>query len=247
VHAVEARLYTLRLSHPGQAARLMLEYKGIEHRVTTLPAGFHPLLVRLAGFRGYTVPVLKLDGQRVETSLAIARELERVKPEPALYPAEAKARARVEEAERWGEAELQPVPRRIFRWALTGQPAAREWLARSERLPAPSVQARMSLPIVRRFAKASGATDERVRQDLAELPGKLDRADELVGDGTLSLAQPNAATFQIGTSIRALDLIPQLAPLLAGRPCVDIAHSVLPDQPQAPVELPSEWLPAAAR
>ena len=221
----------------------MLEHKGIEHRVTVLPAGLHPLAVRLAGFQGYTVPVLKIDGRRVEKSLVIARELERLKPDPALYPADAKRRTRVEDAERWGEAELQPVPRRIFRWALTQQRDAREWLARLEKLPAPGLQARTSMPLVRRFAAANGATEERVRKDLAELPAKLDRADELVGDGTLSLEQPNAATFQIGTSIRALGLFAQLEPLLAGRPCADIAHSVLPDHPQSPVELPSDWLP----
>ena len=240
---VEARLYTIKLSHPGHAARLMLEHKGIEHRVTNFPAGLHPLLVRLAGFRGHTVPVMKIDGRRVEKSLVIARELDRLKPEPGLYPGDPAARARVEDAERWGEAELQPLPRRMFRWAMTHQRAAREWTARFEGMPAAGIQARTNAPLVKRFASAVGATDERVRRDLAELPGKLDRADELVGDGTLSLEQPNAATYQIGTSLRALCLFPQLEPLLAGRPCGDIAYSVLPEFPQAPVELPSAWVP----
>jgi glutathione S-transferase len=240
---VEAHLYAIKLSHPGHAARLMLEHKGIEHKVTMFPAGLHPALVRAAGFRGNTVPVLKIDGRRVEKSLVIARELERLKPDPGLYPADPAAKARVEEAERWGEAELQPIPRRMFRWALTQQRAAREWTARFEGLPVPSVQARANVPLVKRFAGAVGATDERVRQDLAELPGKLDRVDELVANGTLSLEQPNAASFQIGTSIRALCIFAQMEPLLAGRPCGDIARSVLPDYPQSPAELPSEWIP----
>jgi len=241
---VEAHLYAIKLSHPSHAARLMLEHKGIEHRVTMFPAGLHPALVRLVGFRGNTVPVMKIDGRRVEKSLVIARELDRVKPDPGLYPADAAARARVEDAERWGEAEPQPVPRRMFRWALTQQRAAREWTARFEGLPVPSVQARINVPLVNRFASAVGATDGRVRQDLAELPGKLDRVDQLVANGTLSLEQPNAATFQIGTSIRALCIFAQMEALLAGRPCADIARSVLPEYPQSPAELPSEWLPS---
>jgi glutathione S-transferase len=240
---VEAHLYAIKLSHPSHAARLMLEHKGIEHKVTMFPAGLHPVLVRVAGFRGNTVPVLKIDGRRVEKSLVIARELERLKPDPSLYPADPAAKARVEEAERWGEAELQPMPRRMFRWALTQQRAAREWTARFEGLPLPSVQARTNVPLVKRFASAVGATDARVRQDLQELPGKLDRADELVVNGTLSLEQPNAATFQIGTAIRALSIFAQMEPLLAGRPCGDIARSVLPEYPQSPAELPSEWIP----
>jgi glutathione S-transferase len=242
-----ARLYTIELSHPGHAARLMLERKRIEHRVTVLPAGLHPLLLRLAGFRGHTVPVLRIDGRRIETSLAIARELERIAPEPRLYPADPDARARVEEAERWGEAELQPLPRRMFRWALTEQRDAREWIARLAKLPAPAFQAGTNLPLVRRFANAVGATGERVRQDLEELPGKLDRVDALVADGTLSLEEPNAATFQVGTAVRALTLFPQLEPLVAGRPCGDLGRALLPDYPRAPAELPADWLPRAAR
>jgi len=240
---VEAHLYAIKLSPPSHAARLMLEHTGIEHRITMFPAGLHPALVRLAGFHGNTVPVLKIAGRRVEKSLVIARELDRLKPDRGLYPADRAARARVEEAERWGEAELQPMSRRMFRWALTQQRAAREWMARFEKLPLPSVQARTSVPLARRFASAVGATEERIRQDLADLPGMLARADELVANGTLSLEQPNAATFQIGTSIRALGLFAQMEPLLAGRPSGDIARAVLPEYPQSPAELPSEWLP----
>ena len=242
-----ARLYTIELSHPGHAARLMLEHKGIDHRVTVLPAGLHPLLLRALGFRGYTVPVLKINGRRVETSLAIARELERIAPEPPLYPADPQARARVEEAERWGEAELQPLPRRMLRWAMTRQVEPREWVARLAKLPAPGLQARTNLPLVKRFAKAVGATDERIRQDLADLPAKLDRADALLADGTLSAEQPNAATFQVGTAVRALSIFAQLEPLVAGRPCAELGRALVPDLPRSPARLPAEWLPAAAR
>jgi glutathione S-transferase len=241
---VAARLYTIRLSHPGHAARLMLEHKGIDHRVTLFPEGLHPLLVRLSGFRGHTVPVLEIDGRRIEASLSIARELERVKPEPSLYPSDLAARGRVEDAERWGEAELQPLPRRIFRWALTQQREARDWVARVSRLPAPALQALIGKPLAQRFAHVSGATAERVRQDLAELPGKLDRVDALIANGTLSLDRPNAATFQIGTSVRALSLFRQLQPLVESRPAGELARALVPDQPESPVRLSEDWLPA---
>lgn len=241
---MSARLYTIELSHPSHAARLMLERKGIDHRVTVLPAGMHPVLLRLAGFRGTTVPMLKIDGRKVETSLAIARELERIEPDPPLYPADPQARAKVEEAERWGEAELQPIPRRIMRWSLTEQFEARKWLARVTKLPAPSVQARTNGWLVRRFARMVGATPEHVRRDLAELPAKLDRVDALIADGTLSADQPNAAAFQIGTSVRALTLFRQLQPLVDARPAGTLGRSLLPDFPQSPVELPADWVPA---
>jgi len=166
---VEAHLYAIKLSHPSHAARLMLEHKGIEHRVTMFPAGLHPALVRLVGFRGNTVPVMKIDGRRVEKSLVIARELDRLKPDPGLYPADAAARARVEEAERWGEAELQPVPRRMFRWALTQQRAAREWTARFEGLPVPSVQARINVPLVNRQDRRATELPEATWHEIIDL------------------------------------------------------------------------------
>ena len=239
-----AHLYSLSLSHPGHAVRLMLEHKGIDHRVTTFPAGMQPVLVRAVGFRGHTVPALKIDGRRLQHSLDIACELDRIKPDPPLYPADPELRAAVEEAERWGEAELQPVSRRILRWSLTEQPDARKWLARINGLPLPGLQARTSVPIARRFAKASGATPERVRQDLAELPGKLAHVDALLAEGVLSADEPNAATFQIGTSMRALDLFPQVAALVGDRPSGQLGRALLPELPQSPVRLPDSWLPA---
>lgn len=240
---MRTRLYTIDLSHPGHAARLMLEKKGIEHRVTVMPIGLHPVLLRAAGFRGYRVPALKIDGEKVESSMNIARALERIQPAPHLFPADPDERRRADEAETWAEAELQPVPRRIIRWTLTEQVEAREWIARVAKLPAPGLQARTNLPLVRRFAKVEGATAERVRQDLAELPAKLDRVDELIADGTLTPDDPNAATFQAGTSVRALTLFPQLQPLIDGRPCGALARQLLPDFPSAPSVLPEEWIP----
>ena len=242
--AALAHLYSVSLSHPGHAVRLMLERKGIEHRVTNFPAGMHPALVRVVGFRGYTVPALKIDGQRLQHSLDISRGLDRIRPDPPLFPADPDLRAKVEEAERWGEAELQPVSRRILRWSLTEQQDAREWLARVSKLPLPGLQARTSVPVTRRFAKASGATAERVRRDLEELPGKLDHVDALLAEGVLSADEPNAATFQIGTSVRALDLFPQVAALIGDRPSGRLGRALLPEFPQAPVRLPDSWLPA---
>src|SRR5687768_9807511 len=116
VAGMRATLYALALSHPSQAARLMLERKGIEHRVKHLFPGGHPAQLRLAGFRRGTVPAMKLDGRKIQGSLGISRALDEVQAEPRLFPVDAAHRRAVEEAEAWGESELQPVPRRMFRW-----------------------------------------------------------------------------------------------------------------------------------
>jgi glutathione S-transferase len=239
---VPATLYSLSLSHPSQAVRLMLERKGIEHRVVELQAGFHPLQLRAAGFRGGTVPALKLDGRRVQGSLRISRALEQTRPEPALFPAA--RRAAVEEAEAWGERELQPVPRRLFRWAASRDAGLRRWLAADVvGLPAPGLMAVGYAPVARVFARMVDASDERVRADLAELPRKLDRVDELIAAGTIGGTEPNAADFQIGTTVRVLLAYEDLRPQTEGRPAAELAMRVLPHFPgPIPRTLPAEWL-----
>src|SRR4051812_33934056 len=100
--SMNARLYVLPGSHPSTTARLLLERKGIEFKRVDLLAAVHKPLLRVLGFEGATVPALKLDGRRIQGTREIARELERLRPEPPLFPSEPARRALVEEAERWG-------------------------------------------------------------------------------------------------------------------------------------------------
>src|SRR3954468_13151142 len=119
VRGIAAKLYWFPISHPSHAARTMLELKGIDYDlVHVLPAN-QRIHVRLAGFRGGTVPALRLDGRKIPGSTQIAREIDAASAYPPLYPADPESRRRVEDAERWGDTQFQPVPRRILRWALT--------------------------------------------------------------------------------------------------------------------------------
>jgi glutathione S-transferase len=238
-----AKLYWFGLSHPGMAAKAMLELKGIPYESVDVLVGAQKVHLRLAGFRAGTVPALKLDGRRVQGSLAIPRALERIAPEPPLYPADPALRARVEEAEAWGERELQNVPRLLIRWGLLGDPGLRRWLAEAAGMPAPALAARTSVPVARYYARAIGADEVAARRALAEMPGMLDRADALLGDGTLTTAPPNAATLQILSSVRALDEFTDLQPTTAGRPSTRAAHELFPDYPgPVPPFIPRAWL-----
>jgi glutathione S-transferase len=240
---MRVKLYSLSLSHPSQAARLMLERKGIEHDVNDLLPGFHPLQLRLAGFRGGTVPALKIDGRRVQGSLEISRALDEVQPEPGLFPADPARRGAVEEAEAWGERELQPVPRRIFRWAVAHRPALRRWLAEDIGMPAPGMMATANIPVARYFAGKVDANDQNVEADVARLPELLDHVDSLIAAGTIGGEVPNAADYQIATTVRTLIAFDDLRPLVEGRPAADLALRLLPGYP-GPITLglPPEWL-----
>jgi glutathione S-transferase len=224
------RIYVIPISNPSAAGAGMLRHKRIPHRVVTLMPGLHPLLVRLAGFSAHTVPALELDGTKVQGSRQIARCLDELAPDPPLFPRDPDARARVDEAERWGERVLQPVPRRLFRWLILTQDAARTWMGSEVmRLPAVSTLTPFFMPAIRRLAAISHADDARVRADVERLPDLLDRVDGLIAAGTIGGAAPNAADFQILASVRVLLEFEDLAHLLEGRPCAPAARLLFPD------------------
>jgi len=236
-------LYALTLSHPAHAARLTLEHKGIEHRVVNLVPGFHPQALRALGFPRRTVPALNLDRRRIQGSMEISAALEQLQPDPRLYPRDPERRSEVQDAERWGADELQDVPRRLFRWAAAGQPRLRRWIVTEiAGLPSPGFMDRMNASVARRFARASDATDEHVKRDLAALPALLDHVDELIAAGTIGHDEPNAADFQIATSVRVLIAFPALRPAIAARPCAELAERLLPGYPD-PIraEIPADW------
>jgi glutathione S-transferase len=240
VQGVRTRLYTLAVSNPGHAVRLMLERKGIETQVVNLLPGIHPLLLWGMGFRHGTVPAMKLDGRRIEGSLEIARELERLVPEPPLYPADPERRRAVEEAERWGEAVLQGVPRRVFRWALAHDGATRTRFAKAIGVPLPALAGALSWPSARALAARAHADEAHVRSDLANLRAMLDHVDELIADGTIGGEEPNAADFQILSTVRLIAALEDFEPAVAGRPCDALARRWLPRMPEAPPFLPTE-------
>jgi glutathione S-transferase len=245
---VKVTLYSIAVSHPARAAGLMLRYKGIDHEIVDIPPGTQRLILRARGFRGGTVPAMRIDGRRVQGSTVISRALEELQPAPPLFSSDPDRRAAVEDAERWGEAVLQPVPRNVFRWCVSRDPELRRDLAGSTGLPLPALTARLMKPVAWYFARVvSRASAESVRSDLDSLPAHLDHVDELIADGVIGGEQPNAADFQIATSVRVLLNFPPLRPLIEGRPAADLAMRIAPRfGGPVPLKLPAGWVPQPA-
>lgn len=241
------KLYALPFSHPSIAARLMLERAGVPHEVVNLPMALHPLFLRARGFSGNTVPALVLEGRKVQGSLAISRVLEARGPAGILFPVDPEARRRVEEAEQWGESVLQPVPRRLFRWTLAGNSVLRRRVLERAGLPLAGVAAAVMKPVVTRFARAVQANDETVRADMQGLSGLMDRVDALIAEGTIGGAEPNAADFQIATTVAAMLAFEDLIPSVEGRPAADLARRIAPPYPgRMPAVVPAGWTGRAA-
>lgn len=240
---MNATLYSVGISHPAQAAKLMLDHKGVEAKVVELPPGAQQPVLRALGFRGGTVPAMKIDGRRVQGSLAIARALDEAQPDPPLYPADPEARRAVEEAERWGEREYQPVPRRIFRWAMTSQPRLRAAIAAQLGLPAPQILGYAFVPMAQAYVRMEGGGEAAARRDAGAIGAHLDHVDALIAGGVIGGEELNAADFQIATTTRVLSGFDQIGPLVTGRPAAEHALRVAGRPGRDPgIRVPSDWL-----
>jgi len=238
------KLYVLPGSHPCDAVEAALRLKGIDYkRVDLLP--MVPVLAGPILYGGTTVPGLRAGSERLVGSRTIMRRLDGLVPDPPLLPALGDPRREpVLEAERWGDEVFQAVPRRLIDAAFLRSPTSIESYAGDAKLPLPRSWLRPALPLTARaMALKNRASDAAARADLMALPGLLDRADAWVREGVLGGSAPNAADLQIGSTIRLLRSIGDLAPLIAGRPSERLAGFFGPLAGSVPPgALPAQWL-----
>jgi glutathione S-transferase len=244
-----ARVYVITGSHACRTATLMLEHKGIPYRLVRLTTGVHPLLMRARGFEGHstpirtvdgathrqlalldrlgTVPALRLAGERIQTNRAIARFLERVEPQPALFPAEPERRSAVEEAERWGDEVLQMAARRVALATPLKTMARQGADGRLGPLLSRSgvMRALLSHTTPRPFKAGSSNLDAL----LDAIPPMLDRVDAHIGDGVLCGEELNVADFAIAPSLALLCYRPELNAEISARPSGALVDRLLPE------------------
>lgn len=226
-----------------------MRLKSIDYeRVDLLPLS--QLVMGPLRYGGNTVPGLRIDGERLAGSRTIMRRLDTLEPEPALLPqlSDAVARARVLEAERWGDEVLQAVPRRILDAAFLLMPACMESYAGDAKLPLPRALMRPALPLTAKLmARRNKADDSKAKADLAALPAQLDHIDAWIADGVLGGEQPNAADLQIGSAIRLLMTILDVRPMIESHPAQGLTRWFEPQAGEVPTgTLPAEWLPTRA-
>jgi glutathione S-transferase len=232
---------------------LMLEHKGIPYHRVDLPAGLHPMALRLLGFSGNpapfrgiddrphrvlaladrmgTVPALLYGGKRVMTNLDIARFLDKVQPDPQLFPAEPDRRLAVEDAERWGDEIFQMAARRLLLAAmLRGRNGIVDRGDHGRLGPLISRHETARFAVARIVARFAFAVDTRSDDDLlAALPPMLDRIDAWTAAQVLNGEQLYAADFMIATSLALLCYRPDVRGELKRRPAIGLIDRVLPE------------------
>jgi glutathione S-transferase len=240
-------VYVQTGSHPCAAVEAALELKSIDYRrVDLLPLS--QVIVGPLLYRGQTVPGMRVGGERIVGSRAIMRRLDELAPEPPLLPAPGSPEyARVLEAERWGDEVFQSVPRRLIDAAFVRRPDVMESYAGEAKLALPRPLLRPALPLTAKLmAWRNGARDEAAREDIAGLPRQLDRVDGWIAEGILGGERPNAADLQIGSTVRLLATLGDIAGLIHGRPAEHLTRYFPPMAGAVPAGvLPAQWLPGA--
>ena len=223
-----AKLYVILGSHAARSGILMLDHKGIDYELKTIPTGFQRLL-RLRGFPGGTVPALEIDGRKVQTNLAISRALDEIQPDPPLFPSDPERRAAVEEAERYADEELQMDARRLaiaggMGWTTgmlhdggDGPLGTILWTSDRRR--------RRGMRLLTRLFKV---TPEAERELLERLPAKLDRVDAWIEAGVLNGDELTAADYSIASNLALISYRDDLRPEIQRRPAGRLVERVFP-------------------
>jgi len=192
-------LWQFRFSHFNEKVRWALDFKGIPHVRRSLVPGLHvPRVLWLSGQK--SVPVLELDGETIVDSTRIIATLERVKPDPPLYPRNQPERALA--LEDFFDEQLGPYVRRALFHELLPDADYCAALLSAGSGPAARTVYRAAFPVIRLLMKmdmkinAAGAAGARARvaAALGRLEAELGSNGYLAGDG-FSVADLTAAAL----------------------------------------------------
>jgi glutathione S-transferase len=182
-------------SHFNEKARWALDWKGVEHRRRAHLPGPHALAIRRLSGQTAT-PVLALEDEVLAGSAAIIDFLERLHPDPPLYPEDPALRETALSLQREWDTEVGPAVRTVIFSEMIHEPAylcatfadCKPWATRAAY--------RAAFPLARSLMARAHATDdpeavkratETTRRALDFVEQKVGPSGHLVGD-TFSVA-----------------------------------------------------------
>ena len=234
----ELTLHVLPPSHPCMTAEEALRGKGLRYeKVSLTPAPHNAEMERIYGSGRRTVTGILVDREPVKGTLPMLEWLVRDTPYPQLYPSDP-----VREAELWGKRELQDLGRRLPWGALHFRPEAMGTFGGAGMLDPAGTD--FAIRYVRASWKYHRITAEQLAADLTGLPEKLDHVEQLAAEGVIGGEQANAADLQIGSTLRVLLNVGDVAPLV-GEAGERIARRWFADYPgDIPAgAFPAGWVP----
>jgi glutathione S-transferase len=238
-------LHAVPFSHPCLAVTAALDRYGLEYETVTLVSGPHAdEIEQVYGEGRRTVPAILVGDEPVHGSIPVFERIDELAGDADLYP-EAVAAA-VREAERGLAEDLQRTARNLVFGALHFRPEALGTFAGSGNLDPAGTD--FAIKLVRGAWRYIGITAEGLAADLAGLPELIGIADELVDGGVIGGEEPNAADFQIGSSLHLLLQIGDVRPLVEGRPPATLVERWFePGPADIPAgAFPAGWVPEPA-
>ena len=194
-------LWHFPISHYNEKARWALDWKGIPHVRRALAMSYVPRALWATGQA--KLPILFLDGQAIADSTRIIEALERLQPEPALYPRDEAARRRALALEDFFDEEVGHAVRTAIVGPLFAHDPVSAGNVLTTGMGAGARRAvRAVLPAFRAFYKlrhgiddaAIAAAPARVRAGLDRIVAELGPSGHLVGDA-FSVADLTAAAL----------------------------------------------------
>jgi glutathione S-transferase len=178
-------LWHIEVSHYSEKARWALQIKGVEHERRAPPPGLHiPVALWLTRGRSGTLPILDIDGHRLNDSTAIIAALEERVPDPPLYPADLHERERALALEDFFDRALGPAIRRWVWHELRGSPERIEAVAAKA---VPALSGRSVVPYARLLTTGTGvrygaASERAARRAMSKVLAVLDRLESELGN-----------------------------------------------------------------
>lgn len=218
-------------SHPCAAVEAALRIKGQTWRTSEVVPPTQVVVMRLLGWGAGTVPAIRFaDGERVQGSVAIMRRLDARWPDPSLYPPDPVRRAACDDAERWGDGELQTLTRRLLFAGFRRRPDALHSYSEHAKVRFPRAVTRLVAPLViAGETRLHRITPAKVDRDIEQLPVAFDRIDDWIARGVLGQDDVTAADLQLAGSIRLLLTIEDVRSRFGDRPAAQLARRLISD------------------
>jgi len=216
------RLLHFRVSHFNEKVRWALDHKRWPHVREAQVPGFHVPRVRWLSGQN-RIPVLQIDGHVLVGSNHILAEIERLRPDPPLYPADPADRERALAIEAYFDEHVAPDLRRLFWSTYFERPADCARMATDGFSPGTRLVWRALFPLMRPLFRRSMGMDsgalDRARQRLQLY---LDRLESEIGP----------SGYLVGDHFGVADLAAAAVMTAIVRP------------PEFPYPLPEPWPPA---
>jgi glutathione S-transferase len=209
-------LWHLEISHYNEKVRWALDYKRVRHVRRAVTPGLQELTARRLR-AGRTVPILELNGHAIGDSTRIIEEIERLWPEPPLYPSGPEERRRALELEEYFDEACGPAVRRVLFNDNLAEPEKFFGMFYGPDHPRLGLLKTLS-PVLTPVVKRRWAQPERVAHSREVVRAALQKVEAEAGPGGYLVGDSFSVADLTAASILGLIVVPPEFPYIKLHP-----------------------------